>query len=251
MTSSPTQHRRGVDIDLDIDLPIHQAGAWTPLDDMADVPEKPPAAAPIAARPRRPAISGGGATGLHPSLQWAVEIEQSLVALLWQCPEQIGVVRHELDERIHITQPRIRHVLDAIEWAYRGMGCVSWAMVVGELCHVPGAFQECGGKAGLNEIFTDGDHLVLGTRDPEPFIAYYIDFLKKAAVVRGVDPSAPVLDHTTGYGFLRRNKAATTSKHPFAKGNIPRCCCGRRCAVAAWLDDDDGLALKLTFERSS
>jgi len=240
----------GVQTPLDLESPSD--GVLTPLDDwsesLAQVSEKPPAAAPIAARPRRPAISGGSATGLHPSLQWAPAIEQSLIALVWQCPEQIGMVRQQLDERVHLTVPAHRHVLSAIEWTYRGMGCVSWTVVVAELCHIPGAFQECGGKAGLNTIYTDGG-LVMGAGDPEPFIRYYIDFLKAAAVIRGVDPTRPVLHHMDAHGVLELNKLATSLSHPTVTGWIHVPLPGTY-SLAGWPQGEVQLRLKGQLKRT-
>jgi hypothetical protein len=157
---------------------------------------------------------------LSATLHWAVEIERSLLAILWWLPEFIGLVRRELDPSIHFTLPCHRHILEAISIAYSEIGDVTWETVVQAILEMPGAFDECGGKEGLNEVFTDEGHYPFGPRNPEPIVAEYIRVLKNCAIQRGIDPTKPVLHYTVARGILQLNKLATKPEHPTITGKI-------------------------------
>jgi hypothetical protein len=186
------------------------------------------------------------------SLRWALEIERSVINILWHYPEYLGLVQRELDLRVHFTLPAYRHVLEALQIVAEKCGTADWASVLECVCEIPGAFDECGGKEGLNRIFTDDNRYPESVRPEfaEPILKDRIRFLKEAAIVRGTDPTKPVLHYTVGWGVLRRNKLAIKSQHPVAIGEIRCCFCGRTSALAAWPQGDNGLKLKGTPERS-
>jgi len=116
------------------------------------------------------------------TLSWAEEVERALLAILWWHPLLIGLVRRELDPSIHLTLPKHRYILEAIEIAFREIGDVTWETVVQVILEIPKAFDECGGKEGLNEVYTDQGHYPSGPRNPEPIVAEYIRFLKACAI---------------------------------------------------------------------
>jgi hypothetical protein len=154
------------------------------------------------------------------TLQWGFENERSLLAILWHYPEFVSVTQRDLDPAVHFSLRGHRYILEAIDVSYRHLGDVSWGTVVEVICEIPGAFDECGGKPGLNDVFTDEGRYPESVRNPEPIVTEYIRSLKQCAVIRGVDPSQPVLHHTTGRGYLRKNKLATKPEHPQAIGEI-------------------------------
>jgi hypothetical protein len=186
------------------------------------------------------------------ALRWAIEAERSLVAILWHYPEYLGLVQRELDPNIHFTIPAYRYVLEAIAIVGEKCSAVIWASVLECICEIPRAFEECGGKEGLNTIFTDEGRYPEGPQADlaEPILRDHIRFLKEAAIQRGVDPTQPVRHYTSGRGYLQKNKLATTDKHPVATGKIACAYCGRTSALAGWPEDEDNLNLKSTRERS-
>jgi len=183
------------------------------------------------------------------TLSWAEEVERALLAILWWHPLLIGLVRRELDPSIHLTLPKHRYILEAIEIAFREIGDVTWETVVQVILEIPKAFDECGGKEGLNEVYTDQGHYPSGPRNPEPIVAEYIRFLKACAIQRGIDPTKPVLHYTVGWGFLRRNKLAISSQHPVATGNAHFL--GHYLRLAGWPDGDEQMKLRFEIERTT
>src|SRR5215467_8141404 len=76
------------------------------------------------------------------TLRWGVEVERALLAILWWHAYLIGLVRRELDPNIHLTLPKHRYILEAIEIAFREIGDVTWETVVQVILEIPKAFEE-------------------------------------------------------------------------------------------------------------
>jgi hypothetical protein len=184
---------------------------------------------------------------LHPTLQWALEIECESLGLLWHHPHLIGLAQRELDPAIHFTLPHHRTVLEALSIVYREEGHTQWALVVACVIEL-GGFEEAGGKEGLNTIFTGNNHYPWGVNagEAEPILRYYITFLKQAAEIRGIDPSKPLNHYTGGHGFLQKNKAATKPTHPPVIGK--EYLFGHQFNVFGW-PAGDGVKFKLELVR--
>jgi hypothetical protein len=183
------------------------------------------------------------------TLHWAAEIERSFTSTLWHHPEFLDLACRELDFTVHISISPYRKIIEALTIVFGDLGIdLDWTCVV-HCVRELGAFDECGGLVGLNEIFTDCGHYPEGRQHPEAVIGEYIRLLKEYAIARGVDPLATVRRYTRGRGYLQKNKLATKPTHPTVVGKIERCCCGRRCTIAGWPGEQDTLNLTLTPER--
>ena len=186
---------------------------------------------------------------LSRTLRWGKEVERSLVAIVWHHPHFLWLVRKELDPADHFTLPAHRYILDAISVVCSDHDNVNWHTVVQAICEMPGAFEECGGKEGLNQIFTDDGHCPQGPCDPEPFVAEYIRFLKACAIQRGIDPGKPVLHYTVARGILQLNKLATKPEHPTITGKLYVPVPGTY-SLAGWPQGDSQVNIKGQLERS-
>jgi hypothetical protein len=181
---------------------------------------------------------------LHPTLVWAVEIEVELLSLLWWHSHLIGLAQRELNPVVHFSVPHHRTVLEALSIVFRDENHCPWGSVVACVIEL-GAFDEAGGKQGLIEIYTSNNRYPWGisTEGAEPILRDHVRYLKRAAEIRGVDPTKPLLHHTGGHGFLQKNKAATKPTHPVVVGKAY--VGGHKFNVAGWPAGDD---LKLAFE---
>jgi hypothetical protein len=186
---------------------------------------------------------------LDATLQWAVEIELALVSAVWHHPEYVGLIQQELVLDVHLTLPCNRRVLESISILINDHDPITFETVVAVICELPGAFGECGGKEGLNGIFADEGRCPYGLREPEPFIKYYIGFLKDAALHRGVDPTKPLLRKTNAHGVLQLNKLATKPEHPTITGKIYVPVPGTY-SLAGWPRGESQVNIKGQLERS-
>jgi DnaB-like helicase N terminal domain len=202
--------------------------------------QPPPPSLPRPAAPSRPEDES--------TFYWAVEIERSLVALIWHHPEYLAPARRELDFGAHFSVPAHRRILEAISLVHGEIGELDFTCVVHAVREL-GAFDECGQSEGLNEIYTDGGRSYDGHRHPEIFFREYVRLLKMYGAARRTDPFTTVRRYTSGRGHLQRNKLATRPTHPAVVGKIRRCCCGKRCTIAGWPGEEGTLNLTLTPER--
>jgi hypothetical protein len=188
---------------------------------------------------------------LHSTLYWAPEVEVETLGLLWWHPHLIALAQSKLDPSIHFTLPHHRTVLEALSIVFRDENCCPWGSVVAVVIEL-GGFEECGGKEGLNAIFTSDGRYPWGVsaEGAEPILRDHVRYLKKAAEIRGEDPSRALLHHTGGRGFLQKNKLATKPEHPVAVGEAH--VLGHKFNLAGW-PDGDGVKFKLELvpKRSS
>jgi hypothetical protein len=180
---------------------------------------------------------------LHPTLVWAPEVEVETLGVLWWHPHLIALAQSKLDPAIHFTLPHHRTVLGALSIVFRDENHCPWGSVVACVIEL-GAFEEAGGKQGLNEILTSSGRYPWGVsaEGAEPILRDHIRYLKEAAEIRGVDPSKPLLHYTAGHGFLHKNKVATKSTHPVVVGQAQ--VLGHKFKLAGW-SAGDGVKLKL------
>jgi hypothetical protein len=181
---------------------------------------------------------------LHPTLYWAPEVEVETLGILWWHPHLIGVAQQKLDPAVHFTSPCHRTVLEALSIVFRDENHCPWGSVAACVIEL-GGFEECGGKEGLNAIFTSDGRYPWGisAEGAERILHDHVRYLKEAAIIRGEDPSKAHLHHTGGHGFLQKNKLATKSTHPVVVGEAQ--VLGHKFNLAGW---PAGEGIKLTFE---
>ncbi|MGD0181212.1 MAG: hypothetical protein ABSC15_15480 [Terriglobales bacterium] len=144
---------------------------------------------------------------------FAPEIEEAAVTMLWRQPDRLGQFLRELDPAVHITQPHLRYLLEAIDLAWRELGAVDFATVVTVIREL-GRFEDCGGLEGLSELWSNGDcHVASPKEDPaiaedrfNRIFLHYIEMLKTYALARKSDFHFSVTRFSSGGGELRPNK---------------------------------------------
>ena len=227
-------------------------GIEIPFDEIEIPFDDPPVSAPPQAR-EQPSHAREIPHSRRPeeptTLHWVCDVERAFVALVWHHPQYVALVSRELDFEAHISVPPYRQILKAISIVHGEIGEADFVCVIHCLREL-GAFEEAGGIAGLNEIYTDGGRCCEGYRNPEVFFREYLKMIKEYALARRANPYSSVKHYTGGRGFLQRNKLATKPTHPSVIGRITRCCCGKRCTIAGWpTGEPDTLNLTLDLER--
>src|SRR5262245_13041968 len=141
---------------------------------------------------------------------FAPEIEYSIVCMLWHEPDRCGTFFRELDPQIHLTQPKLRFIVEAIDLSYRELGTTDFAIVADTL-HELGKLEECGGKEGLLEVFNAVFHRAPRETNNEIF-PHYIEMLKGYAIGRA--NKTDVLRFNRGDVFLVKNKTRKSAGSP-------------------------------------
>jgi hypothetical protein len=180
----------------------------------------------------------------EPTFLFAPEIEQSLVALCFHAPGCIATVYRELDPQIHITQPHLRFILEAIDLAYRELCTADFACVIQVLREL-GRLEACGGAPGVNSVFEEYRYGFSSPEAEEAIFAHYLQMLKTYAISREQTPMPPVYYFVGGKGTLARNKAKRREFEPEFIGEAR--IYGRWYMVGASLAED-GSFLNFRFE---
>jgi DnaB-like helicase N terminal domain len=149
----------------------------------------------------------------EPTFLFAPEIEQSLVALCFHDPGCIATVYRELDPQIHITQPHLRFILEAIDLAYRELCTADFASVI-QVLREEGKLENCGGAAGVNSVLEGYRYGFSSPEAAEQIIAHYIETLKVYAINRKKDAPERVYRLTGGIATLALNKAKRRDFEP-------------------------------------
>jgi hypothetical protein len=147
------------------------------------------------------------------TFQFAPEIEQSLVSLCFSAPERIATLKRELDLVVHITQPHLRFVLEAIELAYRELGTSDFACVIQTLREL-GCLEDCGGADGVNQIFEQYRYGFSSPQAQEQIFTHYIAMLKAYAFGRANQPPVAVYRFARGDLRLVKNHARINEQAP-------------------------------------
>jgi hypothetical protein len=178
------------------------------------------------------------------SFIFAPEIEQALIASAFQVPERIALIYRELDPALHITQPHLRYILDAVRLAYTELGSTDFASVI-QVLREEGKLAECGGLEGVNSVLDQYRYGFSSPEAAEQIIAHYIEMLKTYALNRQQNPPPPVYRFTGGKGTLNLNKAKRSNFEPDYIGEAR--ICGRPYRVGA-SPSEDGSFLNFRFE---
>jgi hypothetical protein len=152
------------------------------------------------------------ATGEQHPLLFAPEIEASLVSMCWHEPERVALVYRQLDPAIHLVQPHLRLVLEAINIAYGQLGSADWASVV-QVVREGGQFEECGGLEGLNALYDLRAYGRDQARD-EVIFSDYLQMLKHYARNRAQEPPRKADYFTGGHLDFYLHKANDPAKEP-------------------------------------
>jgi hypothetical protein len=175
----------------------------------------------------------------EPTFLFAPEIEQSLVALCFHDPGCIATVYRELDPQIHITQPHLRFILEAIDLACRELCTADFACVIQVLREL-GRLEACGGTPGVNAIFEEYRYGFSSSEAQEEVFAHYLEMLKGYAL--GRKNNEPVYRFNRGDFKLVPNKARRSYSAPdfIGEGKVA----GRLYRAAAWRSAE-GLSVSL------
>jgi DnaB-like helicase N terminal domain len=148
-----------------------------------------------------------------PTFIFAPEIEQALVAACFQKPERIATLYRELDPSVHFTNPKLRHILAAIDLAYRELGSTDFASVI-QVLREEGHLENCGGATGVNSVLEEYRYGFSNSEAAEQIIAHYIETLKVYAINRKKDAPERVYRLTGGIATLALNKAKRRDSEP-------------------------------------
>jgi DnaB-like helicase N terminal domain len=167
------------------------------------------------------------------TFHFAPEIEQSLVSLCFYAPQRIAVLKRELDPQVHFTRPELRHILEAIELAYRELGSSDFASVIQTLREL-GHLEDCGGPAGVNAIFEEYRYGLSSPEALEEIFAHYIEMLKAYAQARSNQPPVNVYRFVRGDITLLPNKLKRSPSSPdfIGEGKVA----GRFYRAAEWIN---------------
>jgi hypothetical protein len=165
------------------------------------------------------------------TFQFAPEIEQSVVSLCFYAPERIAVLKRELDPQVHITRPELRHILEAIELAYRELGMSDFATVICVLREL-GHLEDCGEVRGVNAIFEEYRYGFSSEQALAEIFAHYIEMLKAYAL--GRQSTQSVFRFNRGDITLLPNKLKRSPASPdfVGEGKVA----GRCYRAAEWIN---------------
>jgi hypothetical protein len=126
--------------------------------------------------------------GYFPS-ECAPEIEIALVCGLWHEPDRLAEVMRWLVPAVHLRQPYLRLVIEALLLCYNELGACDWASVLACLTEL-GYLGECGGREGLDNLYS--------ARWYQPLFPFYCEEIRKAGRERLGRPVLPKFTGGTG-----------------------------------------------------
>ena len=156
---------------------------------------------------------------------YALEIEQALVSVLWRKVTLMECFLARCDPMVHLSQPKLRIIVRAIQLAYGELGAdlnceinplegsSDWPVVVTVVREL-GGFDECGGLAGLNEVYS--------AHEPTPYSSQifgdYLRLVCDYALARQEQSAPRVCVFSGGRGTLYLNKAKKARARDDFKG---------------------------------
>jgi hypothetical protein len=145
------------------------------------------------------------------TFNFAPEIEQSLVSLCFYAPERIALVYRQLDPALHITRPELRHILEAIDLAYRELGLRDFASLI-QILRELGHLEACGGPPGVNAVLEEYRYGFSCPQAEAEIFDHYLDMLKRYALARS--SNSIVLFFNRGDLLLTPNKIKASPHSP-------------------------------------
>lgn len=171
---------------------------------------------------------------------YAPEIECALVSTLWHRPELCAHFLRRCDPLLHIFQPHLRIVVEAINTSWGELNTSDFATVV-ELVRASGAFEECGALEGLNSLYSLRSRSLCRACDTlqgqERIFDYYCSLLSQYARRRALPPPIrPVYGLAGGRGTLYPNKAKRAKWDADFTGSVRLA--GKLYSAALWTQPD-------------
>lgn len=149
------------------------------------------------------------------TFNFSPEIEQSLASLVFYNPKRIETLRTELDFAVHIQQPHIRAILEAIELMWLELETHDFVALIQVLAE-SGQLEACGGTAGVAHILEQYRYGFVTPQAEEKIFNHYVEMLKAYAIAR--DSNEPVYRFVRGSITLPRNKLKHGDKSPDFSG---------------------------------
>lgn len=132
------------------------------------------------------------------------EIEESLVSVLWHKPEHMTTFLQQCNPAFHLSQPHCQMLTEAINLSYSDHGNATWANVLQTIREM-GRLEDCGGKDGLNRIYS----LHEVTEHTDVILKDYIKSVKQYAINRAETPPKGTLLFTGGRGVATLQQRQT------------------------------------------
>ena len=169
------------------------------------------------------------------TFHFAPEIEQAIVSICWHEPERLGLVYRELDAAVHLTQPHLRHILEAISLGYRELGCVDFPIVT-QVLRETRRLDDCGGLPGVNEVYNAQAYGREDSARNQAIFEHYMEMLKTYALHRTSQALESPYRFTGGSGTLFPNKVRRSPQSPDFEG--PAAGAGKKYSVRLWSAPD-------------
>jgi hypothetical protein len=167
---------------------------------------------------------------------FAPEIEQTIVSLLWHQPDRLPGFMRDLDPAVHITQPHLRKILEAISVAWGELGAdLDWPIVI-QIIRELGHFEDCGGLEGLDEVYRAAEYGYSDRVLADQIFGHYLQMLRHYAQNRQADPPRKPDFFTRGALRLFPNKNKKSDSAPDAVGDGK--IAGKLYSASAWIESD-------------
>lgn len=177
------------------------------------------------------------------TFHFAHEIESAVVSLLWHEPERCGEFFRELDPDLHLSQPNLRVIAQAISLTWRELGTTDFAIVVQMVRELSG-LEEAGGIEGLNSVYLLKQFRA-DKETTDAIFSHYLEMLKAYAL--GRQNNMAVYRFNRGDILLVQNKLKNKGNGPdlIGQGKIA----GRRYrAIGYHQTQDDSYSISLIPE---
>lgn len=143
---------------------------------------------------------------------FASQIEDATVSILWHEPTRLGAFLRDLDLSLHLTQPALRVIVQALAIVHSESGTCDFELVVQTIREL-GNFEDVGGLEGLNRIYALKEFRA-DQETTEAVFGEYLRLLKAYAEHRKDDPPTMPYRFARGEIQLIENKNNPTGTRP-------------------------------------
>jgi hypothetical protein len=169
---------------------------------------------------------------------FAPEIETNAVSILWRRPEWLPEFLQRFNPEIHIQQPHLRTIIEAINIVYGDLGVSDFAAVT-QCVRELGRFEDCGGLDGLNAVYLAHEP----TEHTRAVYRHYLEMLETYAKARGSDHAFPVARFSGGDGVLTPNRIQRRDTEPAFLGEFK--VAGKSYRAGAYLGELGSLKIRM------
>ena len=149
---------------------------------------------------------------------FAPEIEQAAVSILWHEPNRVTGFLRELDPALHLVQPHLRRIVEAVNLAWAELNVADWATVI-QVVRELGAYDDCGGLEGLNSVYSIAEYRC-DKQKTDVIFTHYVDMLKSYAAARIDRIPIPQTPFTGTRATLSLNKVRRSAFDPDFIGRL-------------------------------